>query len=110
LKRVVIEEGLLNGVQLPIWRQAFDGGDVLAASCAYLDLAASRGNAIDEYGARGALSFAAAEFGAGEIQIVAENAEERSFRIGIDPPQRAVHVEFGDSGHASILHSGVLVH
>ena len=44
------------------------------------------GCAIHQHGARGALSFAAAELGAGEIQVVAQDAEEGAVGVGIDPP------------------------
>ena len=58
------------------------------------------GYAIHQHGARGALSLAAAELGAGEVQIVPEDAEECAVGIRIDSPPPAIHNQFSDSGHA----------
>src|SRR5262249_44613733 len=103
LERVGSEEGLLHRVQLALGRQSLDGDDLLRAYRADLELAASRCDAIDQHSTCRALSFTASELGTTEIEMVAQDAEEWAIRIGIDPPRRAVHVDFGDSGHRTML-------
>ena len=63
------------------------------------------GDAVDQHGAGGALAFAAAVLGAGEVQIVAQDAEKRAVGIGIDSPRGSVHMETGDSGHLPLCYS-----
>src|SRR5262249_46573845 len=46
---------------------------------------------------------AAAEFNASEIQVVAQDAEQRAVGVGVEAVVGAVDVEGGDSGHASIV-------
>ena len=61
------------------------------------------GHAVHQYGAGGALAFAAAVLGAGKIQVVAQDAEQRALGVGIDPPPPAVDKQFGDPGHVPLL-------
>ncbi len=48
--------------------------------------------AVDHHRARAALAQAAAELGAVELQIVAQNVEQRRLRIGVDIVALAIHV------------------
>ena len=56
-----------------------------------------------EHGAGGALTFAAAVLGAGEVEVVAEHAQERAIGIGVDVAARSVDIQFGDPRHINIL-------
>jgi hypothetical protein len=103
LQGVGLEEGFLDRVQLALGRQAFDCDYLLCPDRANSGEAAFDGDAIDQHRARGTLSFAAAEFRAGEIQVIAQNAEECAVRIRIDPPRPTVHMELGNFGHGFIL-------
>jgi hypothetical protein len=49
------------------------------------------------------LAFAAAILGAGEVEIVAQDAQQSAFRIGIDLPARSVYMNFGDPRHMFIV-------
>jgi hypothetical protein len=75
LHGVGLEKRLLHGMQFAFGGQAFDGDDALARHRAHFGDATLGGRAIDEHGAGGALSFAAAVLGAGEVEIVAEDAQ-----------------------------------
>ena len=57
------------------------------------------GCAVDQHRAGGALAFAAAVLGSGEVEIVAQDAEQGAIRIGIDPPFGPIDIQFGDPGH-----------
>src|SRR5207253_3118512 len=91
----------LQRVEFSVAREAFDGRDFLRADGAARREARTHGHAVDEHGARAALAFAAAVFGAGEREVVAQHAEERTRRIGIARARGAVDVEGGDVGHGA---------
>src|SRR6185436_1962111 len=100
---VSIEESLLHRVELAFGRESFDGDDALSCHRAHFRDASFLRRPVHQHRARRALSFAAAEFGAGKIQVVAEDAEECAVGIRIDSPPSAVHKQFSDSGHAPIM-------
>src|SRR6202142_2716057 len=53
-----------------------------------------RGRAVDEHGAGAALSLAAAVLGAGELEVIAEDAEQRRFGLGVDRVADSVDNDF----------------
>jgi hypothetical protein len=103
LHGVGLNEGLLHGMQAAVRREAFDGDDALAGDGADLGEAGAGGDAIDENRACGALAFAAPVLGAGEVEVVAEDAEERPVGVGVDAPLGPVYIELGDSGHTALI-------
>ena len=84
LRHVEIEPGLLHRMQLAVLRQRFDGGDLLRADGADGDLAGARGDAVDVHGAGAALGDAAAIFGAGQADRVADDPEQRRVGFNVD--------------------------
>ena len=48
------------------------------------------GDSVDEDGARAALAFAAAVFGAGQVELVAEDGEQGPLRVRVDLAKDAV--------------------
>src|SRR6266404_3246831 len=79
--------------------QAFDGRDLPASGGAERGDARPRRCAVDEHGAGAALALAAAVLASGEIEIVAQNAEQASLRVrvGLDP--FPVDSKFSNLGH-----------
>ncbi len=63
---------------------AFDRRDRLAGGVAEPRHAGAHGLTVDQHRARAALTFAAAEFAAGEIEFVSEDREEAVFGRALD--------------------------
>ena len=84
LHGVGLQERFLHGVQLAGRRQPFDGDDALAGHRAHLGDARFGRLPLHQHRAGGALALAAAVLGAGQVEIVAQDAEQRTVRIGID--------------------------
>ena len=103
-----IEECLLERMQLAVVFKAFDGFDFAAADSADGGDAGAGGNAIKQDGAGATLGLAATVFAAGEIQIVAQNAEETAFAIGIERDVLPVDMKFSDLGHRFWLIAGLM--
>ena len=57
------------------------------------------GLAVDEDGAGAAAALAAAVLAAGQVEVVAEDAEQGAFRVGVEGVSGAVDVEQFDVGH-----------
>ena len=94
LRHVVFDPGLLDRVAA-VLREALDGGHRLVADGADRDLAGAHRLALEVHGAGAAQRHAAAEFGAREAQRVAQDPEQRGFRIDIDFDRVAIDVELG---------------
>src|SRR5882724_7917125 len=84
LHRANLEERLLQRVQPSVVLQALDGCDLPARGSANRGDARPRRGAVDEYSASAALALAATVFASREIEIVAQNAEQASLRVGVD--------------------------
>ena len=82
--------------------EALDGGDFTPADPADGGAARAGRDAIEQDGAGAALAFTAAVPGAGEVEIVAENAEQGAFAIGVDPEILPVYVKLCNPGHKTI--------
>jgi hypothetical protein len=76
LERAVADEGLLQGMQLSLPRQSLNGEDLGALGFQGREAARADGLAVQQNGARAAGPFPAADFGAGEAQVVAEDVGE----------------------------------
>src|SRR5882672_3868848 len=98
LRHVVLDPGLLHLVQRGALRQAFDGRDLLPGSRADREGARADRRAVEMYGARPALGDAAAVFGAGEADLLADHPEQR--RIGVDIDLVGLAID-GQSNHFS---------
>src|SRR5690242_5833267 len=95
-------------MQVAVRTQVFYGCDLPSGCGPHLDPARVRGHAVDQDGARAALAFATAVFGSGEIEIVAQHAEQRAVGIGVDTAAGSVDLEFGHRGHALTVACGRL--
>src|SRR5580704_7226663 len=99
LRHVEVEPGLLHRVQLAVLRQRLDGGDLLGADRSDRDLARARGDTVDVYGAGAALGDAAAVFGAGQADRVADDPEQRRVGFNVD----AVRLSVDGKGNHTVL-------
>ena len=66
-------------------------------------LAGADGGAVQQDGAGAALAFAAAVFGAGEIEVVAQDAQEGAFALGVHWGVAAIDMKRCNFGHAGRL-------
>ena len=75
LHRLLIEESLLDGVQLAVRRNAFDRPDFPTVRFADSGAAGADGLAVEKDGAGAAFTLAAAELGAGEVEVLAKDVQ-----------------------------------
>src|SRR6266404_4536811 len=84
LRHVVLEPSLLHLMQLAVLREPFDRRDLLARRGADGEGARTYRRAIDVDGAGATLRDAAAVFGAGQADVLADYPEQRRIRVGVD--------------------------
>src|SRR5215469_15183760 len=98
LHDVELLPGALYGTR-DLAADAFDGGDLAVADIADLRLAGAHRIAVEMDGAGAAERQAAAELGAGEVELVAQGPEEGHVGLRIDVVRRAID---GEADHAAI--------
>ncbi len=86
--------------------KAFDRDYLVIADQADLRAAGAFGDSVDEDGARAALAFAAAVFGAGQVELVAEDGEQGPLRVRVDLAKDAVYFYLPDSCHKNSVLEG----
>src|SRR5207302_1584827 len=89
-------------------RQSFERGDFRAAGGRDRRRARADRSAVEVDRAGAALRETAAEAGAGKIEIVTQNIEQRRFGLGAHPLAPSVECEFDRFGHGVLLLSLVL--
>ena len=100
LGHLVLDPGALQGMQPPSTTgQAFDGGHRLAGDVGHGDRAGAHRLAIDMDRAGAADGNAAAELRPDDVQVLAQDPEQRLVRFGIDLTYLTVH---GERDHRSI--------
>src|SRR5262249_47539778 len=103
LHRAALEKGFLQRVQLAVALEPFDRGDFFSFAVAKRCDARAGRLAVDEHSARAAASLAASILAAGEIELVAEDAQEAAFGIGLDAAFCSVDQKFGAACHDQSL-------
>ena len=93
LKGSGIDESLLHRMELAVALEAFDRYDGFCCCGADRNLAGASWAAANQNGAGAALAFAATVLGAGEAELVAQNLEQRRFRVEPDIVSPAVDFE-----------------
>jgi hypothetical protein len=83
LRHLVVDPGLLHGVQAALVGQAFDGDDLLPRSTR--DRVSTRAHrlTIEQDGARATLGHATAEFGAFDVEFIAQCPQQGHFGFDI---------------------------
>src|SRR5262249_42796157 len=90
-------------MQLAALFQSFDGGDLLAFALAEGGGTRPGRPAVDDDRAGPAAALAAAVFAPGQIQLIAQDAEQAPSRVGLGAVPGSVDVQFSDGGHRSLL-------
>lgn len=103
LESTSVEKSLLHGMKLAVALEAFDGGDRFGCSSTSGNLAGAAWGAGDQDRASTTLTFAAAVFRASQAEFVAEDLEERSFRIRTYIVSAAVDFEWELRRHTRLL-------
>jgi len=103
LHRIRVDERFLHRVKFPIRRQSFNRDHALARDGPDLSEARARCLPVDEDGAGCTLALAAAILRPGEVEVVAQDAQESALGIGVYLPFRPVDIKFGDPGHISSI-------
>src|SRR4029434_2001604 len=102
LHRLLVDEGLLELVHLLGVAQTFERSDGFILRAADLSDAGTDGITVHDDGAGAALRHAATVLWSVELEIVAQNIEQRGFRVRIDDPTLAIHLEC-NSRHRRLL-------
>src|SRR5262245_24191397 len=85
-------------MELAVFGQAFERGDLRARNRRHRSNARPHGFVLDEHRARAALPESTAEARTVQIEIVAKDVEERRRRVDVNRTRRAVHPQC-DVGH-----------
>jgi hypothetical protein len=98
---LLIDPGLLHGVQAAVGCQSFESGDFTLHRGDGRDAGRNR-RAVDYYFARTALSESAPKPWAMQVQVIAEDIKQRRGGFNIHRVGTAVHVQF-DLAHNAFL-------
>jgi hypothetical protein len=99
LHRVGIKKGLLERVQLPLRRQAFDRAYRAAKRGTQGRDARPRRLAVDQNGAGPAGALTAADLAARQAEIFAQDIKEWAITCDVNHMRRAIHDQRGQLGH-----------
>src|SRR6185437_6592640 len=99
LRRLLVDEGLLDGMRLVDGAETLDGGDLLARRQGDREGAGAHRLAVDDHRAGAALSETAAEFCAVQLEVVAQHIEEGGIFLRVHPVPGAVDGELDGIGH-----------
>jgi hypothetical protein len=91
LQGFFVEKGLLHGVKLIAVRQTFNRSNLLLPNRGRFGDAGPLRFAANQHSTGAALAFATSVLCTGEIQLLAENAEERGLGIGFNGDGSSVH-------------------
>ena len=94
-----LQKSILKGVQPAVTLQALNRGDLLLRHRPDPGKTGARRVSVDQDRARSTLTFTASLFRAGQIQVVPENTQKCSLRIGINRAIHPVHTHLGCSFH-----------
>ena len=85
LRCVVVDKGLLDGMQLAVFHQGFDGRDLFSLALDGEHRASVDGLVVEQDRAGAALSFVADALGAGDVERIAQGVEQRNpwFQAGL---------------------------
>ena len=102
LQAVIVAERRLHRVQFVALRDALDGGDVAAGRLPGQHGAGLHRPAVDMDDAGAALAGVAADMGAGQTQVFAQEMDQQGPVLDLGRDGFAVHRQF-DCRHASLL-------
>ena len=94
MHRVSVDERFLDRMQFAVLFQSLDGLDFLLPNRTNGPAARPYRHAIQQYRTRAAFAFAAAVLGAGQLQVIAQDAQQRPLGIGIGREGLAIDETF----------------
>src|SRR5262249_56401464 len=100
LARLLIDKGLLQRMRRRLAAQTLNRGDLPALHRRYRGVARLDAAPVQQHRAASTHASAAPEPGALELQVVAQDVDERRARLCRDDAARAVDVEFDALGQA----------
>jgi hypothetical protein len=106
LKSVVFQEGFLKRMKLAISLQAFDRENFSLPNAPDCQQAGPNSRAIQQDSACAATPLAASVFGAREIQVIAQDAQQRPLAIDINRGIRAIDINNRDIRHNQLEFEG----
>ncbi len=95
----MFKKSLLQRMQLSFWCQAFDGDDLALTEAADIDLARANRRSLKQNGTSAATPFAASVLGAGQVEVVAQDAQECAFAFGVNFGVVAIEMKLRDLRH-----------
>jgi hypothetical protein len=108
LEGVVIEEGFLDWVQVPLPAQTLDGQHVLSGNLLDRRYARPHGLVVHDYGTRSAQGGATAELCTGEPEVITQHPEQHAVVVDGQLHRLAIQREGNASPHCSLRSLGVL--
>src|SRR5689334_13606916 len=96
-----VDEGLLHGMQAAVFLEAFDGGDGLPDGGADGNLAGAARLSAEQHGAGTALAFSATVLAASKAEFIAQNVQQRSFRMVMNGIAFTVYFDFDCGWHGA---------
>jgi len=109
LGSTMVDKGPLDGSEAVIFSQSLHGDDLRTLDLGERDEAGIDGHAIDDHGARPALSLAASLLGAGESETLSQHIEEPRHGWVFDLYRGSIDDEFGHwFSMAAMTRSGVM--
>jgi hypothetical protein len=91
---LVVDPGLLHGVQAALVGQAFDGDDLLPRRTRDRVTTRAHRLTIEQDGARATLGYAATELGAFDVEFIAQCPQQGHFRFDIQGVGFAIDAYF----------------
>ena len=101
LQRVMLTEGFLQGRELGVTGEPFDGHDLGALGLHREHQAGAHGCAVDENRAGAAHAVLAAHMGAGQPQMMAQAIRQREPRLDVDLDLSTVDAKFHRHGRVT---------
>ena len=83
LQAVLLQEAVLDRVELAVLLQALDGRDLAAVGLHGEHGAGLHGHAVEQHRAGAAVGGVAADVGAGEAQVLAEQVDQQQARLDL---------------------------
>jgi hypothetical protein len=92
LKRALIDKSLLNGMELAVLFESFNGDDGFSRRVTNLKLARSPRGAIQQNGAGATLTFTATVLDSSQAKLLAQRKKQRAVRLGCKRASLSVYL------------------
>jgi hypothetical protein len=103
LKRIVLDKRFLQGVQVSVLGQTFDGQDFFSLRVSHRDLTRSDSFPVQDNGARSTRAYATAEFRPREAKVCPQHPQERAVLLYFQSNRFMIESKFYDIIHFTPL-------